>query len=381
MKPSFDVRDSSIYMDNAATTMMDEEVVMAMMPYLEERFGNPETSYHLGQEAREAVEKAREQVAQLMDAPPDRIFFTSGGTESNNWAIKCSRQDPESIVLSSWAEHSSILNSMAEVPGTCVGVDKKGTVKLDEIECDLKNGGVELVSIQHANNEVGTVQPVEEVLALCRQYGALYHMDAVQSYGKLRFSVRDLNVDMASVSAHKIHGPMGIGALYVAQGVPLRPLIHGGNSAWRGGTMAVPMIVGFGAAAELAWGRMGDWPKVMKIRNFIEGAAQEKIPGIQVNGNIERRLPNISSMTLPGGTEAVMVVAYLDKKGIYVACGSACGTRQGRSHVLNAMGIKPKDNHATLRLSLSRFNTMKHGHSFVSNLESALPDVSRRNLE
>jgi cysteine desulfurase len=321
-----------------------------------------------------------------MDAPPERVFFTSGGTEANNWAIKCGCAWCEkelNQVLSSWVEHASILHSMAMVPGSCVGVDDKGTVKLDDLEESLKDGGVGLVSIQHANNEVGTIQPVQTVIELCKKYEVLYHMDAVQSYGKFKFSVRDMGVDMATVSGHKIHGPMGVGALYVAEGVDLPPFLHGGGQeqGMRSGTMAVPLLVGFGKAAEIAWSKMGDWLRVMKIRNFMEVALKEKI-GITVNGNPESRLPNISSMTLPGGIEAVMVAAYLDRKrGMCVACGSACGTRQGRSHVLEAMGISSEDSHATLRLSLSRYNTMSHGHSFVSNVESALLDISKRGLD
>jgi len=382
----FDARQREIYMDNAATTVIDDEVVAAMQPFLEERYGNPETPYHLGREAKDGIEKARSQVAELVGCKPEEIYFTSGGTESNNWAIKGLEMptDKNLIVVSS-IEHKSVLEpvawmgrrSLASV--RIVPVDALGLIRLDSIESYLKEGSAGLVSIQYANNEVGTLQPIDDIGEICKKYGVIFHTDAVQAFGKININASA--VDMASLSAHKIHGPMGVGALYVKGGTNLEPLLHGGGheSGMRSGTHGVPQIIGFGKAAELAWSKMRtEMTRISNMVEFLAGEMRVKLGAVR-NGDPKNRLPNILNMTLPN-IDASLVSGILNRYGICVATGAACATREGTSHVLRAMGRSITDCSATLRISLSRFNNEKESSLLVSYLQVALADAKKRTL-
>jgi cysteine desulfurase len=375
-------------MDNAATTVMDDEVVAAMQPFLEERYGNPETPYHLGREAKDGIETARAQVAELLGCKPDEIFFTSGGTESNNWAIKGFEfPTGKDLIVTSAVEHKSVLepaNWMMKkgIASLYVApVDAQGTIRLDALESYLKDGKVGLVSVQYANNEVGTLQPIEEIDELCKAYGVVFHTDAVQAFGKVGIGIGNTEIDMASLSAHKIHGPMGVGALYVRSGTKLEPLLHGGGheSGMRSGTHGVPQIVGFGKAAELAWSSMRkEMARVSAMAEFMAGELGVKMGAVR-NGNPKDRLPNILNVTLPG-VDASLVNGILNRYGICVSMGSACRTQGGKSHVLMSMGKNETDCFSTIRISLSRFNSEKEASLLVSYLQVAMTEAKKRTL-
>lgn len=372
MKPVFGVRNAEVYLDNAATTMIDPDVVDAMRPVLEENYGNPETLYHLGQQAKTAVDKAREQVAELMGVQSDRVFFTSGGTEANNWALKCC---PASRIATSAIEHASVLRPIESLKiGWCqVPVDKTGLVDLEFLKKELSENHADLVSIQYANNEIGTVQPIRAIAEIVHAANAVFHVDAVQAFGKLIFSAEDDGIDMMSVSAHKIHGPMGIGALYARPALALVPLLHGGlqESGMRAGTLPVHQIVGFGAAAEKARCTMKQ--EIPRQTELLKAFSAEIGKSIQYkrNGNSEKCLPNILSCCITG-TEALLLAALLNQKfGICVACGAAC-SRGNPSHVLKAIGLSDAENNSTLRISISRFSTDKQVNFFAASLQSAI---------
>jgi len=390
MELDFSTRDTEIYLDNAATTVVADEVVGAMIPYLEERYGNPETPYGLGREANDAVDVAREQIAEMLGCLPGEVFFTSGGTESNNWAIKGFQysknlSDPYGLVVSS-IEHDSVLSpsewicnhevcsSLGRVP-----VDQDGIIDLGELEVYIKSGGCGLVSVQHGNNEVGTLQPIEEVASLCKQYGAALHCDACQSFGKVAIDVDELGVDMMSISAHKIHGPMGVGALYVRSGTSLEPLHHGGGhqDGMRSGTLPVANIVGFGKAAEMAWGSVKR--EMPRLFTLTEALAQdlETTCGAVRNGHRQNRLPHILSVTFPK-TEAAMMVGLLAKEGICVSTGAACSQGKSGSGTLIAMGKGKSECTSTLRISLSRYNTSTDMMALTSRIQAALVGAEKR---
>lgn len=389
MMPEFEWKESEeVYLDNAATTMIDPEVLVAMRPYLEERYGNPQTVYRMGREAWDGVSAARNSIAEAIGAEAGEIYFTSGGTESNNWALKGLHLGEKKTILVGAVEHASVLepaawmdeNGLASVK--VVPVDGYGMVMVDVLEKYLEMGGVGLVSIQVANNEVGTVQPVEEISRLCRKHGAVFHCDAVQGLGKVALDVDDLGVDMMSLSAHKIHGPKGIGALYVRKGTNLEPLIHGGGheKGMRSGTLPTYQIVGFGKAVEMAMVSLRkDMPRLEEMTKRAVDDLEGRL-GAKVNGSKESRLPNILSVTLPGMDGGVTCGILCSRYGVCVSSGSACNTISSRaSHVLEAMGRK-KDSVHTLRLSLSRFTTEKSFKLAVARLEAALRESKERSL-
>jgi len=383
MKPIFGVRKSEIYLDNAATTMIDPEVVAAMRPFLEENYGNPETLYHLGRQAKEAVDKAREQVAELMGVEADRVFFTSGGTESNNWVVKMRggmlwAGKPAGIAISA-IEHASVRipavwiqetlgAELFEIP---VGVD--GLLAQDKLTDTLVKNNVKLVCVQHANNEIGTVQDIKAIAKVAHDCGAVLHVDAVQSFGKVPVLPFDAGMDFVSVSAHKIHGPMGIGALYVSKDAKLVPMFHGGpqEGDMRAGTLPVHQIVGFGVAAEKARCTMKDEliRQVAILDRFYKELAG--IVTVKRNANGEQHLPGIISIQFPG-VEASFLSAILNKEfGVCLACGAAC-SRGKPSHVLKAIGMTDAENNSTLRISISRFTSEAHLRYLLSCIQAAL---------
>jgi cysteine desulfurase len=391
MKPNFQLQDIEVYMDNAATTAIDEEVVSAMRPYLEERYGNPETVYRLGRESRKAVEDSRATIADILKCTPEEIFFTSGGTEANNWAIKGIRLQGYGGIIVGAIEHASVLEPASSVFGKAdkralfeIPVDSFGLVDLNALETHLQmpQGKQWLVSIQYANNEIGTVQPVEKIAELCKKYGAVFHCDAVQAFGKIDFDVDDVGADMISLSAHKIHGPMGMGALYVKKGTLLEPLLHGGGQerGMRSGTLAVPEIVGFAKAAELAMEVLPkQMPRLMRISEWLAEQLRLSSDGRR-NGHTTQRLPNIVSITFPGIESEVVCGIMCSKYKSCLSAGSACSTTKRRSHVLEAIGRDHRDVLSTLRISLSRYNSDSDVMVAMGHIQTAIKQSKAREL-
>lgn len=389
MKPDFNWRASGVYLDNAATTLVSEEVVESMLPFLSEKYGNTETVYSLGRESREAVEGARRQIADAIGCSPSEVFFTSGGTESNNWSIFRSALPRTGLektgVCVSATEHYSVI-----VPAMKRSVDEPFVipVKTDGVidltaEAKRKISESAIVSVHLANNETGTLQPVSEVAALCKKSGTVFHCDAVQALGKIPVNVREIGADLLSLSAHKIHGPMGIGALYIKKGTSIDPLIYGGGqeSGMRSGTLPVPEIVGFGVAVEQALREMpSQMPRVSKMRQLLESSIVSFFKGAKLNGHPSERLPNIISVTLPG-VEAEVVVGILSEKyGVSVSTGSACSVHKRRSHVLAAMGLDDSLHLSTLRFSLSRYNTEEEIKTAFAELQRSVLDSKRASV-
>jgi cysteine desulfurase NifS len=351
-----------VYLDNNATTRVSEAVREAMLPYLEERHGNPSSIHGQGRDARSAVARARRQVAALLGARPSRIVFTGGGSESDNLALKgvaFAAPDRRRHIVTTRIEHPALLGAarFLERQGyevTWLDVDSDGLVAPDGLRAALR-GDTLLVSVMLANNEVGTIQPIEELAAVAHERGALFHTDAVQAAGKIPLDVEALGVDLATISGHKFHGPKGVGALYVRKGVALEPLVHGGRqeSGLRAGTENVPGIVGMGRAAEDAIRAAREGAPVRRRRDRLWAGILELVPDGRLNGHPEKRLPNTLNMTLPGLRGEALVVA-LDQHGISLSSGSACKAGSpDPTHVLLAMGRTAEEAHCSVRLSLS----------------------------
>lgn len=356
-----------VYADNAATTRIAPQVLDAMLPYLKEEYGNPSTLYKLGREAKIAIEKAREQVAQVIGAKAEEIFFTGSGTEADNMALKGVLYGPagkgKKHLITTKIEHHAILHTaMAlEKEGfqvTFLDVDKNGRVDLEELKQAI-TPDTALVSIMAANNEVGTIQPIEEIGKICREKGVLFHTDAVQAFGHMPLDVNKMSIDLLSLSAHKINGPKGSGALYIRRGLGLRPVIEGGGQERnrRSGTENVAGIVGLGQAAQLAMETMVEESARLKAlaKKLTDGVLQ--IPETILTGDPENRLPGACSFAI-SAIEGESLVLYLDMEGICTSTGSACSTGSlDPSHVLMAIGLSHEVSHGSLRVTLGRFNT------------------------
>jgi len=356
-----------IYMDHAATTPVRREVLEAMLPYFSECFGNASSVYKLGQDARKAVDHAREVVADCIRADPREIYFMSGGTESDNLAIKGiarANSDGKRHLVTSQVEHHAVLNTckFLEKEGfevTYLPVDRFGIVDPADLQDAIRDDTI-LVSVMLANNETGTMQAIPELAAIAKERGAAFHTDAVQAVGKMPVDVDELGVDLLSMSAHKIHGPKGIGALYVRRGMKIEPLLHGGHheQGKRPGTENVAAIVGFGKAMELAREEMATTSgRLASLRDRLERQIRERIPNTYLNGHAERRLPNILNMSFEF-VEGESLLLMLDMRGIAVSTGSACTSGALEpSHVLTAMGVDPAIAQGSLRFSLGCDNT------------------------
>jgi len=358
-----------VYLDHSATTPVRKEVVEAMLPYFTEEYGNPSSVHAFGQRARNAVEEAREKVAALLSARPDEVVFTSGGTESDNLAVKgAAAASKGRHIITSAVEHHAVLNActILEKQGfvvTRLPVDKCGLVDPDELRSALKqqaSGDVALVTIMMANNEVGTIEPIKELAAATAEASAPFHTDAVQAAGKLRIDVNELEVDLLSISAHKFYGPKGVGALYVRSGTRIQATQHGGHheKSRRAGTENVAGIVGMARALELACEELDqEASRLRSLRDRLQEGLMERIPDCLLNGHPVKRLPHLLSMTF-GNVEGESVLLSLDAVGIAASTGSACtsGTLEP-SHVLTAMGIAPEIAHGSVRFSLGRDNT------------------------
>ena len=365
-----------IYLDNNATTQLDPAVIEEMLPFLTNYYGNPSSGYDLAATARKAIDLARERLAGLLGCEPTEIVFTSGGTESNNAVINSAVQidardkfatgriRSSGHVIASAVEHSAVLRPCQDLAKrgcdvTFLGVDRHGSLDLGELEAAIRQETA-LVSIMWANNETGVIFPIEKIAEICRQKGALFHTDAVQATGKIPMRLRDTAINFLSLSAHKFHGPKGVGALYVDRRTRFSPLIAGGGQEKerRGGTENVASIVGLGKAAELALQYLSEGKcNIRSMRDRFEKSVLGAVSGASVNGAGADRIPNTSSFSFDG-IESSAALLLLDRQGICCSAGSACRTgSQEASHVLRAMNPTGDDARRSLRFSLGRFNT------------------------
>ncbi len=370
-----------IYLDNSATTQVDERVLEAMLPCYRENFGNASSVHLFGQEARAIVEDARRSIAELLGAEAREIVFTSGGTESDNaalWGVFRSRYRSGNHIITTKIEHPAVLatckameSAGAEI--TYVPVDSSGRVDPEAVESAVREGTL-LISVMHANNETGVIQPINEICKIARRNGIYFHTDAVQSVGKIPVNIREPDIDLLSISAHKIHGPKGIGALYIRKGTRITPFMTGGSHERkrRAGTENVPAIAGFGAAARLSGERLKEMQtRVSQLRDRFETQAMTRISGGRVNGQ-NPRLPNISNISYKG-LEGEAAVIALDLEGIAVSTGSACSSGSlDPSHVLIAMGLRPEVVQSSLRFSLSYHNTEEEIDQTLQTLETVI---------
>lgn len=356
-----------IYLDYAATTPMHPDVIKAMRPYFSEKFGNPSSLHSIGQEAKQAVEQARVEVARTLGAQPEEIIFTSGGTESDNCAIKgvaYALSDKGDHIITSKIEHHAVLETchFLQRQGfrvTFLPVDKYGLVDPDDVRKAI-DGRTILVSIMHANNEIGTIEPIEEIGKICRDKGVYLHTDAVQSFGSLDTNVDRLGVDLLSISAHKFYGPKGIGVLYIRKGTRIASLIHGGAQEWnkRASTHNVPGIVGLGKAVQLTVTEKDERVKHSShLRDGLIGSLLNTVEDTILNGHPVQRLPN-NCHVIVRFVEGESMLLRLDAVGIAVATGSACSSGSLEpSHVLLSIGASPEDAHGSLRLTVGRLTT------------------------
>ena len=367
--------EKAIYLDHASTTPTDPEVVEAMLPWFSEEFGNPSTVYSLGLTAAGAIQEAREAIAGTIGAEPDEIYFTSGGTESDNWAITGAAdalQKKGRHLITSTIEHHAILETMEylEKRGcevTRVPVDSGGLVDPEDVRRAIRPDTI-LVSIMHGNNEVGTIEPIAEIGKITREAGTLLHSDVVQTAGKMPLDVNELGLDMLSMSAHKFYGPKGVGLMYMRKRARITPLFHGGaqERGRRAGTLNVPGIIGMAKALQLCRERMAeDAAREAELRDRLWTGLSNSIDAIYANGSMEHRLPNNLNMRLDG-IEGESMILMLDMEGICVSSGSACTTGSLEpSHVLLALGIPQELAHGSLRVTLGRSTTAEHIDHFI----------------
>ena len=372
-----------IYLDNSATTPMDPRVVLAMRPHLESVYGNPSSLHQEGREARECLDRARGQVAALLNADPGEIFFTASGTESDNLALTGileAHGGQENHVITSAIEHPAVLETCRSLERRGVAVtylpcDSEGLIDPDDLAGAFRPN-TRLVSVMTANNVVGTVQPINELARLAHDHGVPFHTDAVQAAGRIPINVRTQPIGLLSLAAHKIHGPKGVGALFVRTGIPIAPIIHGGGQerGLRSATENTAGIVGLGCAAEIARAEMsGEAARLVKLRDRIIETVAAMLPNAYLIGHRHRRLPGHVCLGFAGlEGESIRLLLSLDEAGIAVSTGSACSAHRGHqpSHVLQAMGFDPIRARGSLRVTLGRFNT----DADVEALLRVLPD-------
>ena len=369
-----------IYLDHNATTPVDKRVLEGMFPYFSEKYGNPSSIYRLARESELAKEKAREKVADLINAKPYEIFFTGSGTEADNLAIKgvCfANRNRGNHIITSKIEHHAVLNTCKwmEKQGfkvSYIGVDEYGVVDLDELKKSITDETI-LISVMYANNEVGTIEPIEEIANIAKAREIYFHTDAVQAVGKIPIDVKGLEIDLLSLSAHKLYGPKGVGSLYMKKGTKIESLIHGGHHEKnkRAGTENVPGIVGLGIAAEIAPEEIARRNEIKKLRDKLEKGILEKIDEIKINGHPEKRLDGTLNLCVKY-VEGEGMLLHLDHSGVAASSGSACTSGSLEpSHVLTAMGIPPEITHGSLRFSLGRENTEEE----VNKVLEVLPPI------
>lgn len=368
-----------IYLDNAATTKTAPEVVQAMLPWFTENYGNPSSIYSLGTESKKAVSEAKDIIAGSLGAASNEIYFTAGGSEADNWALKAAAEAYASKgkhIITSKIEHHAILHTCEylEKKGceiTYVNVDENGIVKLDELEKAIRPDTI-LISIMFANNEIGTVQPIKEIGEIAARHNVLFHTDAVQAYGQLPINVDECHIDMLSASGHKLNGPKGIGFLYIRKGIKIRSFIHGGQQerGRRAGTENVPGIAGMGAAAKRAFSMLEEkTARETELRDYLIEQIEKEIPYCRLNGDRNRRLPNNVNFSFRF-VEGESLLIMLDMKGICASSGSACTSGSlDPSHVLLAIGLPHEIAHGSLRLTLNEENTKEEMDATVAAIK------------
>jgi len=373
-----------IYMDYAATTPMDERVCRAVRDYCTKYFGNPATMYSVGRKSEEAVEQARSKVAGVLGCAPEEIYFTSGGSESDNWAVKgvaYAHEKKGRHLVTTQIEHHAVLDTCQwlEKRGwevTYLPVDEYGLVDPDDVRKAICDDTV-LVSVMHANNEIGTIEPIAEIGRMARERGVPFHTDAVQTVGKIPVKVDELNVDMLTLSSHKFYGPKGAGALYIRKGVRIENLIHGGGQerGKRASTHNVPGIVGTGVAIEIASQEMGEEEvELRRLAWLLWEGLRERIPEVRLNGHPKKRLPGNVSICVAGAEGEAMLLC-LDNNRVCVSSGSACTTGSLEpSHVLLAIGVPAEVAHGSVRFTLGKGNTVAH----VDHVLGVFPEIVAR---
>ena len=372
-----------IYLDNAASTQIHDDVLNSMLPFLKEQYGNPSSIHRYGRLTRKAIHKARKQIASLINADPAEILITSGGTESNNTAIiGITSQFPSSQIITSSIEHDAILEPCKKLISNGFQVDYLPVNKCAMIDTlDLENiisKKTSLVSIMFGNNEVGTIQPIAEIAKICHENKILFHTDAVQAIGKLPVNVKELEVDLLSISSHKLHGPKGIGALYIKDGVKINPIILGGGQEFRlrSGTENVASIVGFGQACEIAQNHLvKNISLIKKLQTLLVRKVLDEIPETTFNGHSKSRLCNNAHFTFLGVNGEDLIIK-LDEHGIAASTGSACSVNtQKASHVLESMGFSLEQITGSLRLTVGIFNTKKEINETVDILKKIVEEL------
>ena len=368
----------NIYFDNAATTKLDDEVLKEMLPYLKDNYGNPSSIYKLGREARKAIEDSREKIAKVLNCKANEIYFTAGGSESDNTAIKGiakANKKRGNHIITSKIEHPAVLETCKQLEKegfeiTYISVDEKGIVNLEELKKSIKPTTI-LITIMFANNEIGTIQPIEEIGKIAKENNIYFHTDSVQAVGSIKIDVQKLNIDSLSLSGHKFYGPKGVGALYVKTGIPFEKFISGGHQERnkRAGTENVAGIVGIGKAIELAYENLDEYNKKIKeLRDYYVKQVEEKIPYIKINGDMEKRLPGNSNISFRF-IEGEGLLLNLDLKGICASSGSVCTSGSLEpSHVLLAIGLPHEIAHGSLRVSIGKYNTKEEIDYLIENL-------------
>ena len=368
-----------IYLDNAATTPTRPEVVKEMLPYFTEKFGNPSSVYEFAAGNKEVITKARENIANALGTNTSDIYFTAGGSEADNWAIKATADAYSSKgkhIITSKIEHHAVLHTcqFLEQHGfevTYIDVDENGVLKLDELKKAIRPDTI-LISVMFANNEIGTIQPIKEIGEIAKEHGILFHTDAVQAFGQLDIKVDELNIDMLSASGHKLNGPKGIGFLYIRKGVKIRSFVHGGAQERhrRAGTENVPGIVGLGKAVEIAMDTMADRQKrEIELRDYLIQRVLDEVPFTRLNGHRTNRLPNNANFSFQF-IEGESLLIMLDMKGICASSGSACTSGSlDPSHVLLAIGLPHEIAHGSLRITLSENNTKEEIDFVVDSIK------------
>ena len=375
-----------IYLDNAATTKTAPEVVEAMLPYFTEMYGHPSSVYDFAGKSKDAVTKGREQIANVLGAKKEEIYFTAGGSEADNWALKATFEAYKSKgnhIITTKIEHHAILHTCEYLEKergakiTYLDVDENGVVKLDELEKAITPETI-LISVMFANNEIGTLQPIKEIGMIAKEHGILFHTDAVQAFGQVPINVDELGIDMLSSSGHKLNGPKGIGFLYIRKGVKIRSFVHGGaqERKRRAGTENVPGIVGFGVAAERAMHSMADrTAKEVLVRDHLISRITSEIPYAKLNGHPKKRLPNNVNVSFQF-VEGESMLLMLDSFGICASSGSACTSGSlDPSHVLLAIGLPHEIAHGSLRLTLSEETTMEDADFVVDKLKDIVANL------
>lgn len=374
-----------VYLDNSATTFVGSDVLREMLPTFNASFGNPNSPNSYGREAHALVELARERVAKSIGAKASEIYFTSGGTESNNWAIKGiahKLKEKGNHIITSAIEHDSILNACKQLEGegfkvTYLRPDENGIISIADLMHNIGKDTI-LISIMSANNELGTIQNIQALAHTAQEKGIVFHTDATQAYGAINFHVNDMCIDMMSISSHKIYGPKGVGALYIREGIELEPLLNGGEqeNGMRGGTSNVPGIVGFGKACEIATRDMSiNAHKIRSLKEHFIKKLTAEVPNFKINGHNYQRLQGVLSITFEG-VDGEALTTLLDMKGIAVSTGSACNSGSHKpSYVLTAIGLDTIEAKSTIRISIGKSNTKEELDYVVLTIKDAVENL------